>query len=200
MFPLLLLAFVLVPIAELAVILRVGSFLGVWPTVILLVVDSLAGAVLVKREGRRAWESFRTALSEVRWPGDEVTQGALVLMGGALLLTPGFLTDAVGLLAVLPPTRRLASRLIRRRLTPEPFRDLIDRDRSDGPTPDVEVVSIERDGASGPGDPSRDDRGDRGPEGPGEPPSGGRGRHRSGHDEPSADDPSGRGTSGGRTS
>lgn len=170
MFPLLLLAFVLVPIAELAVILRVGSFVGVWPTIVLLVVDSLVGAVLVKREGRRAWESFRTAVSEVRWPGDEVTQGALVLAGGALLLTPGFLTDAVGLLAVLPPTRRLASQLIRRRLTPEPFRDRGGRDRSGGQTLDVEVVSIERD------EPSRG----------------------ADHEGPSADDPPARGTSGPR--
>lgn len=191
MFPLLLLAFVLVPIAELAVILRVGSFLGVWPTVIVLVADSLAGAVLVKREGRRAWESFRTALSEVRWPGDEVTQGALILIGGALLLTPGFLTDAVGLLAVLPPTRRLASRLIRRRLTPEPLRDLVGRDRSDGPAPDVEVVSIERD------QPGQDGRGGRA-DGRGSR-ADGRGSGGSGHDEPSGDDPSERGTSGGRT-
>lgn len=145
MFPLLLLAFVLVPIAELVVILEVGSVLGAWPTVVVLVVDSLAGAILVKREGRRAWESFRTALAEARWPGDEVTQGALILVGGALLLTPGFLTDAVGLLAVVPPTRRLASRLIRRRLTPEPLRDLGRRHDGRGQTIDVEVVSVERD-------------------------------------------------------
>ncbi len=160
MFPLLLLAFVLVPIAELAVIIEVGSFLGVWPTIVILVVDSLAGAILVKREGRRAWEAFRNALSEARWPGDEVTQGALILIGGALLLTPGFLTDVVGLLAVLPPSRSLASRLIRRRLTPEPFRDLR-RDDRDGRTIDVEVVSVERDDPAG-ADPDEDRPDDRG--------------------------------------
>lgn len=182
MFPLLLLAFILVPIAELAVIIEVGGVLGVWPTIVILVVDSVAGAVLVKREGRRAWEDFRTALSEARWPGDEVTQGGLILVGGALLLTPGFLTDAVGLLAVLPPTRSLASRLIRRRLTPAPFRDR--RDRSQGRTIDVEVVSVERD------EPDRADGGGHGAEG--------RGDSRSGQDELAGDDPSGRGTQGGR--
>lgn len=150
MLPLLLLAFVAVPIVELAVILEVGGYLGVWPTIVILVADSVAGAVLVKREGRRAWEAFRRALSEARWPGDEVTQGALVLIGGALLLTPGFVTDVVGLLAVIAPTRSLASRLIRRRLTPEPLRgDREDgrggRDRGRGGAIDVEVVSIERD-------------------------------------------------------
>lgn len=170
MFPLLLLAFILVPIAELAVIIEVGSFLGVWPTIVILVADSLAGAVLVKREGRRAWESFRTALSEARWPGDEVTQGALILIGGALLLTPGFLTDAVGLLAVLPPSRAVASRLIRRRLTPEPFRGPEKgRDRR-GRTIDVEVVSVERDVPDQPS--GRDELSGREPHDPGT--SGGR--------------------------
>lgn len=176
MLPLLLLAFIVVPIVELAVILEVGGYLGVWPTIAILVADSVAGAVLVKREGRRAWEAFRNAVSEARWPGDEVTQGALVLIGGALLLTPGFVTDVVGLLAVIPPTRGLASRLIRRRLTPEPFRDARGRDRGRrGDTIDVEVVSIDRE----------DGRGDRGSE---------RDQVGSGPEGPSADDPSGTGT------
>lgn len=116
MLPWLLLAFVLVPIVELAVILEVGGLLGTGPTILLLVVDSLAGAVLVRREGRRAWQRFHAALRAARWPGDEVAQGALILLGGALLLTPGFVTDAVGLALVLAPTRILVSRLLRRRL------------------------------------------------------------------------------------
>lgn len=149
MLPILLLAFVLVPIIELAVILEVGRSLGVWPTVIILLADSLLGAVLVRREGRRAWSAFRRALEQGRWPGDEVTQGALVLIGGALLLTPGFVTDAAGLLAVLPPTRALASRLIRRRLRPAPLRGRATR-RPPGRRPeqrevlDVQVVGTER--------------------------------------------------------
>lgn len=105
MFPLLLLLFIVVPIVELAVIIQVGGYIGVWQTITLLVLDSVIGAVLVKREGRRAWDAFRQALAETRWPGDEVTQGALVLFGGALLLTPGFLSDAVGLGLLLPPVR-----------------------------------------------------------------------------------------------
>ncbi len=113
--PLLLLAFIVVPLVELAVISQVGAAIGFWPTLALLLVDSLAGAVLVRREGRRAWTAFRAALSAGRWPGDEVVQGALVLVGGALLLTPGFVTDAVGLAFVLPPTRALVARLIRAR-------------------------------------------------------------------------------------
>lgn len=149
MLPLILLAFVVVPIVELAVILRVGSLIGVGPTVLVLVVDSVLGAVLVRREGRRAWRAFRRALEEARWPGDEVVQGALVLVGGALLLTPGFVTDAAGLLALLPPTRALASRRLRRRLDPRSARSARrrggDRPPQRGAVIDVEVVSTERD-------------------------------------------------------
>lgn len=164
-FPLLLIAFIVVPIVELAVIIQVGGYIGVWETIGLLILDSVVGAVLVKREGRRAWDAFRRALAETRWPGDEVTQGALVLFGGALLLTPGFVTDLVGLFAVIPPTRALASRVLRRAVTPGPVREVFrlreDRARhrgrqrgsagsragqpGGGEVLDVEVVRTERD-------------------------------------------------------
>lgn len=182
--PLLLLAFVVVPLVELAVIGQVSGWLGLPWTLVLLLVDSLVGAVLVKREGARTWVAFRTALSEARWPGDEVAQGALVLVGGALLLTPGFVTDAVGLAAVVPPTRAVLSRLLRARLTPAPvklFRTVgtggqrsssgprapstrsDGRDRADDVL-DVEVVSVERDLDD---DPPAGHAGSRGPrEGP----------------------------------
>lgn len=164
MLPLLLLSFIIVPIVELAVIAQVGGVLGFWPTLLILVADSLIGAVLVRKEGRRAWHRFRAALSDLRWPGDEVVQGGLVLIGGALLLTPGFVTDVVGLLAVIPPTRAVLSRLIRARVRslagervgmsegPRPDRSRDDRRR--GATYDVEVVSVERD------EPSADDPAD----------------------------------------
>jgi UPF0716 protein FxsA len=115
---LLVLAFVVVPLIELVVILQVGQVIGAGWTIALLVIDSLVGAWLLKRESVRAWHDFRSALAAGRWPGDEVTQGGLVIVGGALLLTPGFVTDVVGLLALLPPSRAVASRLIRRRLGP----------------------------------------------------------------------------------
>ncbi|MDX1658026.1 MAG: FxsA family protein [Nitriliruptorales bacterium] len=153
----LVLAFILVPILELAVIIEVDGVLGLGPTIALLVLDSLVGAWLVRREGVRAWRRFRTALDERRWPGDEVTQGGLVLMGGALLLTPGFVTDGVGLLMVAPPTRALLSRAIRARLrsaSPWPFgSESAGRQEGQGrgtgqprqDVLDVEVVSVERD-------------------------------------------------------
>ncbi len=118
---LLLVAFLVVPIVELAVILQVGSSIGVLPTVALLLVVSVLGAALVRREGARTWRAFSSAVASGRAPAREVADGALVLLGGALLLTPGFVTDIVGLVAILPPTRAVArralTRVVARRMT-----------------------------------------------------------------------------------
>ncbi len=111
---LLFIAFVVVPLAEIFVIIQVGSVIGTWPTVALLVFDSLVGAWLVKREGVRAWRNLTTSFDGVRSPVDDLTQGALIVFGGALLLTPGFITDALGLACVLPMTRAPMSVLVRR--------------------------------------------------------------------------------------
>lgn len=110
---LLVVAFIVVPLVEIYVLIQVGQLIGVLPTVLLLVADSVLGAVLVRREGRRTWTAFRAALSAGRVPAKEVADGALVIFGGALLLTPGFTTDVLGLLCILTPTRAF----LRRRLT-----------------------------------------------------------------------------------
>ena len=104
---LLVLLFILVPIAEIYVIIQVGQAIGPLPTVALLVVDSLVGAWLLRSQGRRAWASFTGALAAGRMPHREILDGALVLLGGAFLLTPGFLPDIVGIALLIPPTRRL---------------------------------------------------------------------------------------------
>ncbi len=113
-------AFLVVPLVEIYVILQVGHVLGVVPTVGLLLGMSLLGAWLVKREGVRAWTALRRTAGSGRLPGREAADAALVLTGGVLLLTPGFVTDAVGLFLVLPLTRPVARRLlataVRRRL------------------------------------------------------------------------------------
>ena len=106
------LAFLVVPVVELYVIIAVGQAIGVLPTIALLLADALLGAALFRREGRRAWQALRAALSEQRVPGREVADGALVVLGGALLLTPGFVTDVFGLLCLLPPTRAVLRRLL----------------------------------------------------------------------------------------
>src|ERR687884_1991401 len=105
MLPLLLLIFILVPIAEIAVIVQVGEAIGVWWTIALLIADSVLGSMLMRSQGRAAWRRFNAAVAEGRPPAREVLDGVLVIFGGALLLTPGFLTDVLGVLLLLPPTR-----------------------------------------------------------------------------------------------
>lgn len=101
----LLIAFLLVPIVEIYVILQVGHLIGAWPTVALLIAESALGAWIVRREGRRAWRALTTTFRQGTVPDRELANAALVLVGGVLLLTPGFVTDIAGFLFVLPFTR-----------------------------------------------------------------------------------------------
>jgi UPF0716 protein FxsA len=111
---LLVLLFIIVPIAELYVIIQVGGLIGVGPTLLLLLLDAVLGSWLLKREGRAAWRRFNQALAERRIPGKEVADGFLIILGGALLIAPGFITDVFGILFLLPPTRAVARRVLRR--------------------------------------------------------------------------------------
>ena len=104
---LLVVLFIVVPIAELYVLIQIGQAIGILPTIALLILDSILGAALMRSQGRAAWMRFNRALAEGRVPGREVIDGALVIFGGALLLTPGFLSDILGLILLLPPTRAL---------------------------------------------------------------------------------------------
>ena len=115
MFPLLLVLFVVVPIVEIFTIIQVGEAIGVLPTIALLIADSILGAMLWRTQGRTAWRRFNAAIAEGRVPAREVLDGILVVLGGALLLTPGFVTDIFGILFLLPPTRALARRVLVRR-------------------------------------------------------------------------------------
>src|SRR6185437_11726815 len=111
---LLVLLFIVVPIAELFVIIQVGGLIGVWPTLLLLLLDAILGSWLLKHEGRAAWRRFNQALAERRMPAKEVADGFLIILGGALLIAPGFITDIFGILFLLPPTRAVARRILRR--------------------------------------------------------------------------------------
>jgi UPF0716 protein FxsA len=112
----LVLLFIAVPIAELAVIIQVGQAIGVWWTIGLLIADSILGSMLMRMQGRVAWRRFNEAMQAGRVPAREVLDGALVIFGGALLLTPGFLTDILGLILLVPPTRALVRAVLARRL------------------------------------------------------------------------------------
>ena len=115
---LLILLFIVVPIAELAVIIQVGGLIGVWPTIAILIADSVLGSVLMRSQGRVSWRRFNLAVQEGRPPAREVADGALIIFGGALLLTPGFLTDILGIALLLPPTRAIVRRLLVRTVAP----------------------------------------------------------------------------------
>ena len=93
-------------VLELVVVVAVASWIGVGWTLLVLLAGSLLGALLVRREGARAWRSLRTAVAEGRPPGSAALDGVLVLTGGLLVLFPGFVTDLLALLCLLPPTRR----------------------------------------------------------------------------------------------
>jgi UPF0716 protein FxsA len=105
--------FIVVPIVELYVIIQVGQAIGVVPTLLLLLADAILGSLLLRHQGRGAWRRFNEALAQQRFPGREVADGAMIVVGGTLLLTPGFVTDIFGLLLLIPPTRAVFRRLLR---------------------------------------------------------------------------------------
>lgn len=110
---LLVLVFIVVPIVELYVIIKIGGLIGVLPTLALLLADAVLGSLLLRHQGRGAWQRFNQALAERRFPGREVADGLMIAVGGTLLLTPGFITDIFGLFLLLPPTRAISRRLLR---------------------------------------------------------------------------------------
>lgn len=111
---LLVILFIVVPLAELYVIIKVGEAIGVLPTLALLFADAIIGSLLLRHQGRGAWRRFNEALAQRRFPGREVADGVLIVVGGTLLLAPGFITDIFGLLLLIPPSRAIARALLRR--------------------------------------------------------------------------------------
>lgn len=112
----LLLIFIVVPLAELYVIFKVGESIGYPLTILILAVDSIVGSLLLKSQGRAVWRRFSETMAAGRVPHREVLDGVMVIFGGAFLITPGFLTDILGVLLLLPPTRVVLRRLVVRAL------------------------------------------------------------------------------------
>jgi UPF0716 protein FxsA len=108
--------FIALPLLELYVILKVGDAIGAVWTILLLAADSVLGSLLLRSQGRSVWRRFNNALAEGKMPHREVMDGVLVIFGGAFLITPGFVTDFIGLLLLLPPTRALIRSQVVRRL------------------------------------------------------------------------------------
>jgi UPF0716 protein FxsA len=115
------LAFLVVPIIELAVIIKVGAAIGVLSTIGLLVLSSIVGSWLMKREGLGVLRRIQGQLASGQVPGKELVDAFLILFGGALMLAPGFLTDIAGMALLLPPVRAGVRRILRRRFTARLF-------------------------------------------------------------------------------
>ena len=118
MFVALLLLFIVVPLVEIVVIVQVANLVGGWNAVGLLLLISIAGAALVKHEGFVVMRHLREQLDAGRAPTNELIDGALLLIGGLMMLTPGFVTDAFGLLLVFPLSRVGVRTLVRKRFAP----------------------------------------------------------------------------------
>ena len=108
------LIFIVLPVAEIYVIIKVGEAIGVLPTIGLLILDGFLGAALLRHQGRTAWRRFNEALAVGKVPAREVFDGAMVIMGGAFLITPGFITDVIGLLLLIPLSRAMFRGLVAR--------------------------------------------------------------------------------------
>ena len=111
------LLFVVLPLVELFLLIQLGQVVGPWWTILILLADAVLGSWLVKREGGRAWRALQDALASRRMPANELADGALILVGGTLLVTPGFISDVVGLFCILPFTRPVARRVLARVIT-----------------------------------------------------------------------------------
>ena len=110
--PLLFVALVAIPIFEVWLLIQVGQWIGGWQTLLILVAEAILGAWLMRREGGRAWKELNTAVAGGKMPSTELADAALVLVGGLLLMLPGFATDLIGFFFLLPFTRPLARRVL----------------------------------------------------------------------------------------
>lgn len=118
-FPILLTAFVVVPIVEIALFITLGERIGFWPTLAIVVATAFVGAALVSRQGRGALASVQGEFARGRFPGRELAHAGMILVAGALLVTPGFLTDAIGFSLLVPAVREALRRLALRRWQPD---------------------------------------------------------------------------------
>lgn len=116
MFARLALLFITIPIAELAMLVWLGSLIGFWPTMGLVIVTGVAGAMLARAAGVRVIHEIRAEVAAGRMPVNHMLDGMLILVGGVVLLTPGILSDLFGLALLLPATRSLIRRVVQRKL------------------------------------------------------------------------------------
>ena len=117
----LLLAFVAVPMIEIALFIQVGGFIGLGWTLLIVLATAILGTYLVKQQGAQALEKIRRSFNDLTDPSQPLAEGAMILLSGALLLTPGFFTDAVGFALLAPPVRHAAFQFLRKRVSVQSF-------------------------------------------------------------------------------
>jgi len=115
------LLFVAVPLIEIALFIKVGGFLGLWPTLGIVVATAFLGTWLVRAQGAAAMNRLRGSFSQLQDPTQPLADGAMILFAGALLLTPGFFTDAIGFLLLFPPFRTAAFQYFKKRVKVQTF-------------------------------------------------------------------------------
>lgn len=116
MFARILILLLLAPIIELSLLIYVGTRIGFWPTIGIVVVTALIGSVMLRREGLAVWRRFNDRLNAGGLPGKELVDGVIILLAGALLITPGVLTDVAGICGLLPQTRAVIRRFVMKRV------------------------------------------------------------------------------------
>lgn len=136
----LLIAFILVPLIEIALFIQVGGAIGLWSTLAIVVLTAIAGAYLVRQQGLGVLREVQSSFDELRDPSGPLAEGAMILFSGALLLTPGFFTDAVGFALLVPAIRKWLFRHIRARITIVSARR---RDPHQPPRPSDDIVEGE---------------------------------------------------------
>ena len=122
----LLLAFTLIPVAEIYVFIKLGGSIGALNTIVIIILTALAGAYLARMEGTRTLLQIRASLDRGVMPAEEMVDALIIFLAGVVLLTPGFITDAAGLLLLIPASRRWFKKLIRKKLEGSLDRNHID--------------------------------------------------------------------------
>ncbi|RYH04223.1 FxsA family protein [Salipiger sp. IMCC34102] len=117
----LLLAFVAVPLIEIALFIQVGGFIGLWPTLLIVLLTAILGSYLVRKQGAAELSKLRRSFSDLSDPSESLAGGAMILFSGALLLTPGFFTDAVGFALLVPGIRKRVYTAVRSRIKVQSF-------------------------------------------------------------------------------
>lgn len=146
--------FVGIPMIEIGLFIQVGGVIGMWPTLLIVVATAALGAWLVRQQGTREIANIRRSFDEMRNPAEPLAHGAMILVAGTLLVTPGFFTDAVGFSLLLPPVRRAVFNWIKARTTVAAFEAERQRhahypSKNDGVVTDIDYEDVTPDNDPG---------------------------------------------------